>query len=413
MHNSQPIRVAAINDVLNGGETLLDYIKFAIAGLPENCRVTVLQTPKQKVGLSPRETEAILGRPVTEITSYTQLTQLKDIDVVISNDSAATRYLDDTIFSILISHGSAPYPATSDYYFAAHTSYWDAVLFSSRASLEMASNGLNLFRKHRRALDLHQDPGAIRSDIRKTYLCHIAPIKKPGIRHLAPSATQQGSAPSEAGPLVIGLMPTGLGAMRPGMGLYSATGLLDTIIAAFPTAKIIFRPHPSNIPDPVFQPILAGLARFKGVVEVDLSAKSSLNFYQECDVLITDGSTGGVSYMLAKKKPPIYYLPQYATIDDPVIGWFADAMAGKVMLAGSLPELITCINDCVIMSESAGIAYYDRYCRHDLAIDTQNSDVFTKLFDPLQRDSAFTCVDHAGTIWPASPEGGNDGRGNA
>jgi hypothetical protein len=403
MTESPPTRIALINNVHNGGETYLAYLKFAIESLPEHCEVQVIQGPRERVGISPEQTAAFLGLPVTEAPNYAVLGDLQNVDVVISNDAFVGRFFDDSIFAIYISHGNSAMPANSEHYYAEETAFWDALLVSSKAALEMVARGIGLYRCRRKSQAIPMAPNAIRSDVRKTLLCPIAPLKRPRFSAEVAEQLPEGRPEGRPGGAVIGILPTSPHAIRPGASLYNSLGIIEAIKGAFPTKKVVFRPYMTDRAHPQIKDLVEKLKLFPQLVDVDLSGKSSTAFYDDCDVMITDGSTGGVSFMLHGGMPPIYYLPQALVDSDRIVSWFVEAVKGRVLLAHSIPELVACISRCLTMSHQECVAFFQNFCAQDLFLEQSNTEVFTQLVDPSRREASFTGVDYSGNRFPAMP----------
>lgn len=260
----------------------------------------------------------------------------------------------------------------------------------------MTSKGMSLYRKNRKSLSIKMDPVSIRSDVRKTYFCPVSPIKKPEF-------SIDGLCEGESGgfndkEFTIGILPTSVNAVRPGVSIYNSLNIISEIRSAFPESKIVFRPYPADVAIPEIKMLVDGLVSHGDGFIIDVDGRKSADFYKECDVIITDGSTGGVSFMLSRGTPPIYYIPQKVVDRDLLVQWFVSAMEGKVHIACSVPELIRLIGECKFMTAGERLGFYDRYCNSELWMDISNNEAVSVLIDPDIRESRFVCVDYSGNI---------------
>jgi len=389
---ANPIRIAAINNVKDGGQTYLNYLKFALDHLPAFCSPTVFQTGV--VGLAKNEAEEFLGREVVEVDSYNVFSNFSslDFDFILSNDAYVGRLIDEAIKTVFISHGSAPMPANSEYCFSDWTGYWDFILGASKSGMKMAANGLSKYRRDRRNLIISIAKEAIRTDVRTTFLCPIPPLKK----------THMFTQPVEITPsrdFFVGILPTALGAIREAAAIYRhLEGIIAGILGEFPNATIIFRPYPLDAQRQDIRQVI-NIMKTTGRVEIDVSGANSTDFYDRCDVLITDGSTGGMSFMLRKTTPPIYFLPENAVANDQIVQWFFGFVNTTALVAGSLEQLNERIEQCRVMTASERFNFYKTYCSEDLFLERTKQECLEEVFlSSIRNPDQFMYVDSGGRI---------------
>jgi len=73
-----------------------------------------------------------------------------------------------------------------------------------------------------------------------------------------------------------------------------------------PKAFVILRPYPLDLSNAIVAKVIA---QINDKVQIDDSCSASDLFYSKCHLIITDVSTGGVTFMLRRGCPAIYYLP--------------------------------------------------------------------------------------------------------
>ena len=147
-------------------------------------------------------------------------------------------------------------------------------------------------------------------------------------------------------------------------------------------AKIILRPHAS---DTELSPKIFDLLKiFSDNVpnfEIDNSEQSSTDFYKQCDILISDASTGGVTFMSNKIMPPIYFIPKKYIETNLQVNNFVELQKDKVLFAHSITELIKQINTCINLSKEQRINYFNNFCENDLFLNVDNTQLLQKIID--------------------------------
>jgi hypothetical protein len=80
--------------------------------------------------------------------------------------------------------------------------------------MQMAANGISLYRSERRKLKIGINGSIIRSDLRHTHLMPTFPMKMEQLQ-----TEMQAKVPTRK--FTIGLLPTAVGAIRPELSLYN------------------------------------------------------------------------------------------------------------------------------------------------------------------------------------------------
>ncbi|MFL1524394.1 hypothetical protein [Pseudomonas sp. O230] len=282
------------------------------------------------VGISKFEAEQFLGCPVEEV-GLDYIAKLRS-QIIISNDASVGWLLDESNFSIFIAHGNVGMPLRDVYYCSGWTSYWDAIVSSSRSLFDLIKTGLHLFRQDRGALRLEPEEGRARTDLRNTSAVSVLPVKIPE----AFSAPPEFRCTSEE--YVVGLLPTQIGICPSGASLFeNMEVVVNSVKSQIPQAKIIFRPYMTDFEHPYVKELCEQLARYPWI-SIDDTRGSSKDFYRICDTIITDASSGGVSFMLNTCKLPIYYVPTVHG-SNPIVEAWLDQMEGLLPIAKSGDEL--------------------------------------------------------------------------
>lgn len=387
-NSGRKLRIAAVNSVNQGGETYLEYLRAVLKHLPADCEVDVFQT--ENTGLTKQEAENFLGRIVNP-ASYGAFPLIDEGGYThfIGNDAYAARFVPESLRAIFISHGSAPMPASSDYMFSDWTSFWDCIIGASKGMTGMAARGMSSYRHARWSGKLNVPGAACRSDLRTTAFCPSTPLKFPG-------RVEEVAELEQRSDFTVGILPTSVTAIRQSAVLYnSLADIVPTILEHFPEARIVFRPYPADLENPACQKWFEPLRTIPRLL-LDETGRSSAEFYEESDVLITDGSTGGVSYMLKRVIPPIYYIPE-ASLQDHIVSWFSDEINNKVLVAKTADELREKIIECRAMKAENRLAYYRNYCDGDLYLEKDKASyIEDALVGQLEE---FKRVDRVGRIF--------------
>ncbi|WP_025113241.1 hypothetical protein [Pseudomonas sp. H1h] len=363
--------VFLISNVADGGKTYLEYLIPALNSLRGKYNCVVLNT--DRTGLSKEDVEAILDFPVKQVGND-YIAGLKS-QIVISNDAYAGRLLDDSNFAIFISHGNVGMPTKDKYYYAELTSYWDAIISSSRSGFDLLTAGLQAYRRDRKALKTMLTDGlALRSDMRNTSPVATLPVKIPGIFESAPPSHKTSDD------YVVGLLPTQLGICPNGATLYeNLQTVINAVKSQIPHAKFILRPYMAELSHPTVKALCQELAAYEWIT-VDVAGTSSTVFYKQCDTIITDASTGGVSFMLNTCKLPIYYVPFTDESNLTVDAWLAQ-MENMLPIARSSEELRDMALGFSLLGKEQSHYIYNKFYQAQYSDLPQSQEVFHDLIE--------------------------------
>lgn len=320
--------VYLVSNVLNGGKTYVEYLLPILNSLRDQYDCTVLQT--DKAGISKYDAEKVLNYPVEEVELEFILAFRSK--VIFSNDASIGRLLDVSNFSVYVAHGNVGMPTQDKYYYSAWMSFWDAIVSSSRSGFDLVKTGLGLYRRDRRASLIAPIEEVWRSDLRNTSAVSVLPVKVPAMFE------QPQEQARTAGEYVVGLLPTQLGICPNGANLYeNLEVVINAVKQQIPHASFILRPYMTDREHPVVMDICRQLSQCAWI-SIDETEKSSKEFYNQCDTVITDASTGGVSFMLSTCKLPIYYVPATGE-SNPIIQSWLKQMDGLLPIARNSDEL--------------------------------------------------------------------------
>lgn len=300
--------ILLLNAVAEGGATYTEYLKYVAQALHGRHDLVSYNIPS-RTKLTAKEAEAIIGVPVEDI-EYSDISAIKssDFSQIMTNEAYIGNLIDPDIVTTFIAHGSCSYPANSIYFFSEYLAYFDVLTISARSTQQAVTDGMTLYRDHRLQGKLGPREGSVRSDIRSTWLMPTLPVKF--ANRLQQPVTE---IPPEE--FTIGLIPSGVTAMQPLVTMYrNIASLVETLTSSFPKCKVVFRPYPVDFKNPQVQELCSNLAN-KDRVSVCLPDVLSSDFYEECDLVITDGSTGGSSFLLRKAVPPIYFIPEDSLVN--------------------------------------------------------------------------------------------------
>jgi hypothetical protein len=290
--------VYLINNVQDGGRTYLEYLLPALNALRHQYACVVLNT--KLTGLSQHEAEQALDYPVEQV-ELDYIVQLKS-QVIISNDAFIGRALDESNFAVFISHGNVGMPIKDKHYASSLMSFFDAIVSPSRSFFALLKKGLHLYRQDR-GVSLALNLKAVRSDLRKTSVISTLPVKIPQVLDHPPAFLR---APDK---YVVGILPTQKGICPEGTSLFeNMVEVINAVKAQVPHASILLRPYMTDFEHPFIREMCEQLAQYPWITIDDTKGRSDA-FYQQCDTVITDASSGGVSFMLNTCRLPIYYVP--------------------------------------------------------------------------------------------------------
>lgn len=364
-------KILLLNGVFNGGDTYAEYLKQALISLPLTAHITVYNI-RERTMMEAEAVANLLNINVTDI-NIDDIQHLKknDFDIIISNESSVGQYIDSSIISTFISHGSAAMPAAGRFMYGDILSYFDIVTAASRATMQMLASGTSSYRACRRRGEIAVNGPAIRSDLRRTSFMPIRPIKQEN-RHKTP----QSAVPSTN--FTIGLLPTQAAAIQSGVSMYNNISDIIVMLAQkFTQSQIVFRPYPLDLLSLPIRQYCESLLN-TGRIQVDMSNGSSADFYRKCDLIITDGSTGGISFMLRKTVPPIYFVPN-AALENDVTRWFVQNMCERAPVTHDLASLEEAIRRITNSSPDDLFSYYSNYCDFELFFEKDQSRYFTDI----------------------------------
>ena len=372
-------KVALLNCVKSGGLTYLNYIKSIIDMAPKNWKITVFQHDFSNITIN--ESKKFLKRDVVKLEKYNQLFTFP---IVISNDAYIGRFLKNPR-TILIDHGNCPMPCPDDTYYASWTAFWDFVITPSMSGLKVTGEGHSYYIRNRhfgnikpQQLSTNGQVLNFSNDLRKTSLCQIPPLRKI-IKHKTSDISELKSN------ITIGFLPTANSAVHPDLSIYSyLSELIETIISEFPDSEIIFRPYPDDLHHPNMPLVENYLNKFNNIL-IEKKGISSKDFFNKCDVLISDASTGGISFLLDKCIPPIYWKPIDTKSHSKPTNSFYELLEDKILVAENPEQLIRHIYKCKKMNNNERVEYFNRYCNDELKIDNN----LTSILETLDINSSF------------------------
>ncbi len=359
-------RVYLINNVQNGGKTYLEYLLPALNALRHEYHCTVLHT--RLAGLSKAETEHTLGYPVEEV-ELSDIARLKS-QTIISNDAFIGRALDESNFAVFISHGNVGMPIRDKYYASSLMSFFDAIVSPSRSFFSLLKRGMQLYRHDRKTLVL--DRQSIRSDLRKTSVIATLPVKIPAVLGAPPAF------PRSPDSYVVGILPTQKGICPDGASLFeNMVEVINAVKASIPHASIILRPYMTDFEHPYIEEMCHRLAEYPWI-SIDTTRSRSEAFYRQCDTVITDASSGGVSFMLNTCRLPIYYVPS-ASQDHPMVDAWLTAMGPVLPIARNGDELKDMLDGFGLLTADQHYAMYRSFHESEFGGFHHPEDVFLDL----------------------------------
>lgn len=403
-------KIALFNSVYNGGKTLLNYLTPIAKILQEQLdyEFDVFQPPEDFCNLTIEESEQILNhkvlplqRNLAELNPVLSINvePLQTYDIVITNGASISRLFNENIFVIVTNHGFAPMPLRNVIQHADALSFNDLILCYGKSSWQQVSFCLNTLRKQ------YNYRAYNRLVKRQTFLPPTFPLKldftnfREKLNNIFENKNQNLVEKYNTGNLVIGLLPTSPETIVQGISLFdNIDKLLTALLQNFPLAKIILRPYIFNpsISSEVFELLnifSANVTNFK----IDNSGQSSNDFYNQCDILISDGSTGGITYLINKAMPPIYYISKNVVNTNETVNNFVEIQRDKVFFAYNINALIQQVNKCINLSKEQRKNYFTNHCENDLFLDVDNKELLQKIIDAKVNDFPF--VDENGNAF--------------
>ncbi len=121
------------------------------------------------------------------------------------------------------------------------------------------------------------------------------------------------------------------------------------------------------------------------------------------DVIITDGSTAGVSHMLRKTVPPIYFVPQDA-LSGAVTRCFVTSIEKHVLMCHSLAAIEAKIRYLTRAGREELFRFYQTYCDEELFRQQTQQGYFRDILDLRVTAPDAIVVDADGQIWREAAE---------
>lgn len=387
-------KIALFNSVYKSGKTYLNYLTPIAKILQEQLdyEFDVFQPPEDFCNLTIEESEQILNHKVLPLQRNfaepnpvlsINVEPLQTYDIIINNGSSSSRLFNENIFVIATNHGIAPMPLRNVLQNADALSFNDLILCYGKSSLQQVKFCLQtlrnqyVYKQHKRIAN------------RKTFLANTFPLKldftnfHEKLNNIFENKNQNLVEKYNTGNLVIGLLPTSPETIVQGISLFdNIDKLLTALLQNFPLAKIILRPYIFNpsISSEVFELLnifSANVTNFK----IDNSGQSSNDFYNQCDILISDGSTGGITYLINKAMPPIYYIPKNVVNTNETVNNFVEIQRDKVFFAYNINALIQQVNKCINLSKEQRINYFNNFCENDLFLNVDNKQLLQEIID--------------------------------
>ena len=407
-------KIALLSCTSNGGKTYLDYLKNVLTYLLEIynntppqqklCQIDFFQLNGEMmdVGLTISETENYLQYKVKAINNQTDFFKLFNYDVVFFNQPFLIPYFPDKVFCVNILHGNALMPSQPQENYFSWLAYQDAFICPSDSVLKACYDELTVCReKHNNKFE-NLVYNQKRSHIRKTFVAKTQPIKQENFFNINDYKNV------DKDNLTIAIFPTAPQIIGNDVSLFNSFNLIiESIAKNFPTTKIIFRSHAINFyknDNGEYISHINGLAKAVQKLEqiipnfyVDTFKKSSSEFFNQCDILITDGSSGGVSFLLNKAMPPIYYIPRNVVKTKINVHNFVALQKDKVLFAHSIKELIKQINHCINLTKEQRINYFNNYCENDLFLEVDTKQVLKNIIENNIKN--FPYIDEKGNVF--------------
>lgn len=380
----------------NGGPVYVEYLKQSKAALAEGIEVTAFNVP-EVTGMKAEDVAAILEMRVHDI-GYGDVHDWNDEDfqAIICTDGTFGSQIQETITAVCVTHGSVPMPTLSPFFMAELMASYDVVALSSRSLQALTAQGMSDYRAGRRQGARPAHATAVRTDMRRTLCMPSLPMKNDKVH-----SASQSAIPSKG--FTVGILPTYIEAIPANISLYnSIIPILKMILERFPQCSILFKPYPGDL----FRPQIAQLCEtLKTVPRVRVAAPdlNSAAFYDMSDVIITDGSTAGVSHMLRKTVPPIYFVPQDA-LSGAVTRSFVTSIEKHVLMCHSLAAIEAKIRYLTRAGREELFRFYQTYCDEELFRQQTQQGYFRDILDLRFTAPDAIVVDADGQIWREAAE---------
>ncbi|KHL76021.1 hypothetical protein PpSQ1_02185 [Pseudomonas putida] len=368
--------VYLLNNVQNGGKTYLEYLLPALNALRQRYNCTVLNT--KLTGVSRYEAEQALGYPVEDV-EIDFIVRLRS-QVIISNDAFIGRAIDESNFAVFISHGNVGMPIKDKHYASSLMSFFDAIVAPSRSFFALLKDGMQLYRKERHE-SLPFPLAAVRSDLRRTSAISTLPVKIPTILDTPPDFTRR------HGNYVVGILPTQKGICPDGASLFeNMVDVINAVKAQVPHASVILRPYMTDFEHPFIKEMCEQLSHYPWITIDDTKGRSD-EFYQRCDTIITDASSGGVSFMLNTCRLPVYYVPADCA-SHPVVNAWLQQMDNHLPIARNGDELKELLHGFALLNPEQHYSIYRKFHESEFGGFHHPEEVFLELVE-MQHESRF------------------------
>ena len=199
--------------------------------------------------------------------------------------------------------------------------------------------------------------------------------------------------------ITIGFLPTSSRVIPPELSIYSYLDtIIEPIISEFPESEVIFRPYPADLNHPKMSLVEDYLNKFSNVF-FEKKDVSSNNFFNKCDVLISDASTGGISFLLDKCIPPIYWKSVDTKSHSVPTNSFYEMLKDKVFVAENIEQLIKFIHECKNLTIKQRLNYFYRYCDDELIVENNICSILETLDVNSKFDiNKYPSVDNCGLL---------------
>jgi len=273
------------------------------------------------------------------------LPKLDFVDMMLLDDCGPGPVLPDSVKIVLINHGSFPVATHQTFFFGNMTSYFDFVLSSSRSYSRTMADGIRKFRtaceaemEQTGAPQIHaQSAVPARSWKRRT---HVVPLGSP---KTDPYFSGGPVAAPQCKCLVFA--PTATSVLPPEYAsCLRAAQIIERLLNELPDYRIVFRPFPLDRDHEITRETVARFHERANFV-ADLDGGPTRDLYRNSTVFLTDGSSGGFSFMAATRRPAVFLLPEVPSDTLPYINAFAEACEQVGVRVTSVEQLVPAVRD--------------------------------------------------------------------